>query len=246
MTSYLFLAAAAFLAGIMNAVAGGGSFLTVPALIFTGVPSVVANASSTVSLFPGSFASAWAYRSYFTHFDGIPFKAMLGVSLAGGVTGALLLLFTPQATFDHVLPWLMLVATVVFTFGPKIAPKLREWFQIGPTALLVSQFFVAIYGGYFGGAVGIMMLAIWGLFGLQDLNVANASKTLLSGSMNAVAVVCFVIADKITWPQTLVMLVAAVIGGYVGAHTATKMNPKHVRLLITVISVAMTAAFFLR
>lgn len=246
LSSYLLLIAAAFAAGIMNAVAGGGSFLTFPALIFTGVPSIIANASSTVALFPGSFASAWAYRHHFSQFDGIPFKAVLGVSLAGGLSGALLLLFTPQRTFDGLLPWLLLFATTVFTFGPKLAPKLRQWLHIGPFSVLVAQYVVSIYGGYFGGAVGIMMLAVWSLFGLEDIHTANASKTLLSGSMNAVAVVCFVIANKVWWPQTLAMLVAAVIGGYVGARMATRMNSKHVRLGISLISFVMTAVFFLR
>lgn len=246
MGSYLLIIAAAFFAGVMNAVAGGGSFLTFPALVFTGVPSLIANASSTVALFPGSFASAWAYRRDFTHFENIPFKASLLVSLAGGVTGALLLLFTPQSAFDVVIPWLLAFATVIFAFGPKIAPWLARRCNISVRTVLVSQYLVAIYGGYFGGAVGIIMLALFSLLGLKDIRSMNALKTLLGGSMNAVAVVCFVIAGKVWWPQTAAMLVGSVAGGYLGAHYARRMNPKIVRGVIVAIGVLMTWVFFRR
>lgn len=242
----LLLMGAAFGGGIMNAVAGGGSFLTFPALVFTGVPSIIANASSTVALFPGSFASAWAYRSDFKQFEGVPFLGLLLVSLVGGVTGALLLLFTPQKTFDVVIPWLLAAATLVFAFGPRLAPRLRHFYRIGPRTVLVGQFLVSIYGGYFGGAVGILLLALYSLFGLADIRAMNATKTFLSGCMNAVAVVCFIIAGKIWWMQTAVMFVAAVLGGYFGAHYARKMNPLHIRAAIVVISVIMTVVFFRR
>ena len=244
--SLLLLMGAAFGAGVMNAVAGGGSFLTFPALVFIGVPSIIANASSTVALFPGSFASAWAYRKDFTRFEGVPFPALLAVSLAGGLAGALLLLFTPQKAFDVVIPWLLAVATLAFTFGPWLAPRLRQFYRIGPKTVLAGQFLVAIYGGYFGGAVGILQLALYSLFGLTELRSMNALKTLLTGCMNAVAVVCFVIAAKVGWMQTLVMLVAAVAGGYFGAHYARKMNQRIVRVVIVAICVAMTVIFFLR
>jgi len=246
MGAYLLLACAAFAAGVINSVAGGGSFLTFPALVFTGVPSVIANASNTLALFPGLFASAWAYRDDFKKSEGFPFRPMLIVSLAGGIMGALLLLFTPQRTFDAVIPWLMLGATLLFTFGPRASPILQRMFHIGPITLICIQVPVAIYGGYFGAAIGILMLAVWSLFGLKDIHVMNANKTLLGGSINAVAVVLFVIARKIWWPQTLVMLVAGVIGSYAGARTAKAVNPRYVRNAITVISLAITIAFFLR
>lgn len=242
----LLLAGAAFGGGIMNAVAGGGSFLTFPALVFTGVPSIIANASSTVALFPGSFASAWAYRNDFERFEGVSFLHMLLVSLAGGLTGALLLLFTPQKTFDVVIPWLLAAATLVFAFGPYLAPRLRRIYRIGPTTVLAGQFLVAIYGGYFGGAVGILLLALYSLFGMADIRMMNATKTFLTGCMNAIAVVCFVIAGKIWWTQTAVMLVSAVLGGYFGARYARKMHPLHVRIAIVLISVIMTVFFFRR
>ncbi len=246
MMTFVLLAVAAFFAGIMNAVAGGGTFLTFPALVFAGVPSVVANASNAVALFPGSLASAWAYRRDFRNFEGVSLRAMIAVSLAGGVGGALLLLATPERTFDAVVPWLLLAATLVFAFGPRVTPWLRELHHIGPVTLLVIQFAVGIYGGYFGGAMGIVMLAVYSLFGLTELNAMNALKTLLSGVINGIAVVLFVAAGKIAWPQTAVMLVAAVLGGYFGARVARRMNPAHVRAGIIVISVGVTLAFFLR
>jgi uncharacterized membrane protein YfcA len=237
---------AAFLAGSLNAVAGGGSFLTFPALVFTGVPPIIANASSTVAVFPGSFASAWAYRRDFVPFERVGLWPMLAVSLIGGIAGALLLLWTPARTFDQLIPWLLLGATLLFGFGRRLTQQLAKLFRIGPVSLLAIQFLIAISGGYFGGAIGILMLALYGLFGLEDLNAMNAGKTLLAGTMNAAAVLCFILAGKIWWPQTLVMLVAAVIGGYAGARIARKLDPTGLRIGVTVIGLAMSAAFFLR
>ncbi len=244
--SYALLAAAGFIAGIMNSVAGGGTFVTFPALVFTGVPSVVANASNAVALFPASFASAWAYRKDFKNFEGVSFKAMVAVSLVGGVVGALLLVYTPEQTFDSLVPWLLLAATLIFSFGPMIVPRLRTWFSIGPGTLLTIQFVVGIYGGYFGGAMGIVMLAVYSLFGLTNLNMMNATKTLMAGIINAVCLIVFVGAGKIAWPQTLTVLIGAVLGGYFGAHYARRMDPKHVRMGIIAISVIVTTVFFVR
>jgi uncharacterized membrane protein YfcA len=246
MGSYLLLAFSGFAAGLINSVAGGGSFFTFPALVFTGVPSIIANASSTMALLPGIFTSSWAYRDDFKKSEDFPFRPMLIVSLAGGIAGALLLLYTPQRAFDGMIPWLMLGATLLFTFGLRLSPILARMVRIGPVALLCIQALVAIYGGYFGGAIGILMLAAWSLFGLKDIHVMNANRTLLGGAMNGVAVVLFVIARKIWWPQTLVMLVAAVIGGYAGARFAKRVNPRYIRNAVTVIGIAVTIAFFLR
>lgn len=246
MGAYLLLALSAFAAGIINAVAGGGSFFTFPALIFTGVPSIIANASSTMALLPGIFASAWAYRHDFKKSADFPFVPMLIISFAGGIAGALLLLFTPQRAFDGMIPWLMLGATFLFTFGLRLSPILARVIHIGPVALMCIQALVSIYGGYFGGAIGILMLAAWSLFGLKDIHMMNANRTLLGGAMNGVAVILFIIARKIWWPQTLVMLVAAVIGGYVGARVARRTNPRYIRMAVSIISAGITIAFFLR
>ena len=246
MASYLLLLSAAILGGLLNSVAGGGMFIIFPALVFTGVPSIVANASSTLAIIPGILVSAWAYRADFHGSGDFPFVSLLIVSVAGGITGALLLLFTPQSTFDFVVPWLLLLATVLFIFGSRIAPALKQAFQIGPVTVVVVQFFIAVYGGYFGGAIGIMMLATWTVFGLTNIHMMNANRTLLGAAANTVAIVLFIGAHKIVWPQTLVMLVGTVIGGYAGARWARKANPKMLRACISVISVAITIAFFLR
>src|SRR5580700_11682586 len=218
MGSYLLLVIAALAAGLINSVAGGGMFLTFPALVFTGVPSIIANASSTTAIIPGILASAWAYREDFRKSENFPFLPLLIVSVAGGIVGALLLLYTPQRTFDSVIPWLMLAATLLFTFGANITPILKRAVHIGPVAVVFIQFFIAIYGGYFGGAIGIMMLATWTVFGLTDIHRMNASRTLLGAAANIVATVLFIGAHKIVWPQTLLMLVGTIIGGYAGAH----------------------------
>jgi uncharacterized membrane protein YfcA len=174
------LICSAFAAGIIDSVAGGGAFLTFPALMFTGVPSIIANASSTQALLPG--ARAWAYRDDFHGTEGFPRTPLFLVSLAGGIIGAMLLLFTPQRTFDSAIPWLMLASTLMFALGPGISPILKSAFHIGPVTVILIQLLVAIYGGYFGGAVGIVMLATWSVFGLTDIHIMNANKTLLRGN----------------------------------------------------------------
>src|SRR5260370_10330194 len=133
------------------------------------------------------------------------------------------------------IPWLMLGSTLLSTFGPRLSPILRRVIHIGPVALLCIQAVVSIYGGYFGGGIGILMLAAWSLFGLKDIHMMNANRTLLGGAMNSVAVILFIIARKIWWPQTLVMLVAAVIGGYAGARFARRGNPRYIRATVSVI-----------
>jgi uncharacterized membrane protein YfcA len=242
--SYLLLFGAGILAGAMNAAAGGGSFVTFPALISAGVPSVIANATSTLALFPGTFASAYAFRHDFRRFEAVSLPTMLGVSLIGGV--ALLLIFSPASIFDRLVPWLLLFGAVVFAFGRQAGVALRRHVRLGRTALLATQFLLGVYGGYFGGAVGIMMMAAWSIFGLSDIRAMSAARTLLVGATNAVAVVCFVFAGLIWWPQALLMLVAAVAGGYGGARLARRADPDRLRAGITVFNFVITAAVFYR
>ena len=244
-TSFL-LIAVGISAGLVNSVAGGGSFLTFPTLVFIGVPSVVANATSTVALFPGVFASAWAYRNDFERLEKVPLKPAVLVSIVGGIAGALLLLFTAQRTFDAIIPWILLMATIALAAGPKISRMLNSRVRIGTRTLILLQFLCAIYGGYFGGAVGIIMLAVWSMAGLSDVHAMNAGRTLLGGVMNAAAVICFVIAGKIWWLQATLLLIAAVAGGYAGALLAKRVNPAVVRAVIIAISTAVTVVFFVR
>lgn len=247
MASYFLLFGAALVGGFLNSVAGGGMFIIFPALVFTGVPSIPANASASLAVIPGILTSAWAYRRDFRSAElYFPFAWMVTVSIIGAVVGALLLLWTPQSTFDFVIPWLLLLATFLFTFGLRIAPALKRVVNIGPVTVVIVQFFIAIYGGYFGGGIGIMMMATWTVFGITNMYMMNANRTLLGAAANAVAVVLFIAAHKIWWPQTLVMLVGTTVGGYVGAHWVLRTHPKILRACVTAISIAITIAFFLR
>lgn len=237
---------AGLLAGTMNSVAGGGSFITLPALIYVGVPSVSANATSTVALFPGSLAGAWAYRRECTAFTVSPLKTMMALSLSGGLLGALLLQLTPTSLFDKALPWLLAVGTVAFAAGPQLGRIISSTPHKHPTAILAAQALLGVYGGYFGGAVGIMMMAVWSLFGITDIRAMNAYKTLLVGVTNAAAVCWFAAVGLVWWPQALTMLTGAVIGGYSGAHCARRLNPAYLRRGITVFNVVITVCFFLK
>lgn len=235
----------AFIAGIINAIAGGGSFLTFPALIAAGVPAVAANATSTVALLPGSFASAISYRKQARDLPGLSVRALLLVSLAGGVAGSVLLLRTPEKAFVELAPWLLVFATVLFTFGTPISAFLKARVHIGATSVLAMQGIIAIYGGYFGGGIGIMMLAALSLYGVTNVNAMNALKTLLSGSLNAIAALIFVCSGLIHWHEAVVMAIASIAGGYFGAHMAQRVHQRIVRTAVIAIACSMTAYLFI-
>jgi hypothetical protein len=242
----LLILLAGFGAGALNAIAGGGSFLTFPALVFVGLPAVVANATSTVALFPGSFASAFSYRRGLARLDGISMRTMVIVSLIGGIIGAILLLATPERVFVALTPWLLLFATLMFTFGKQIGTALKKRVHFGFGALVISQIVIAIYGGYFGGGIGILMLAALSVFGMRDINAMNGLKTILAGCLNGMAVVIFVAAGKVSWREALICMVAGIVGGYCGAHFAQKLPGRVVRMFVIVVGVAMSAYFFVR
>jgi uncharacterized membrane protein YfcA len=246
MVSLLFLAAAAFLAGALNAIAGGGSFITFPALVFSGVPEVIANATNTVALCPGSLASVWAYRSRFGVSGGLNVRTLTAISLVGGAIGAILLLHTSNETFRVIVPWLLLFATILFAFGDRIRRHIQRVVTIGPKTVFVIQLMVAIYGGYFGGGIGILMLAMLAVFGLKNLHAMNAIKTLQTGLLNAVAVVIFIAENKVAWPQATVMIVTAIAGGYWGAKVAQRTDQNLLRKIVSVIGFVLTVCFFVR
>ena len=246
MNEWFLLAGAGLLAGAMNAVAGGGSFVSLPALVGVGLPSLNANASSTLALLPGAFTSGFAYRSNFRSFSDVSLFALFATSLVGGLFGALLLIWTPQRAFDHLLPWLLLTGSLAFAFGRQGGRWLRARIRIAPAVSLTVQFLLGVYGGYFGGAVGIMMMAAWSLLGATDLHAMNVSRTLIVGVTNIVAAMVFILGGFIWWPQTLVMLIGASLGGYVAAAMTRRLNAEKLRIFISILQFAMTALFFWR
>lgn len=237
---------AGFLAGAMNSLAGGGSFVSLPALIAAGVPSVQANASSTVALYPGGLAGTWAYRDGLEPVGGVSLKLLALVTGMGGLTGALLLLRTPSSTFDLVVPWLLLFATLLLALGRQAGEVLRRRFAIGRGTMLAIQFLLGVYGGYFGGAVGIMMLAIWSLLGTANLKRLQPPRTLMVSAANTAAVLLFVLAGAVAWPRTLVMLAGGIVGGYAGGYLGRRLDPRWVRVGTLVCTASITAIFFFR
>jgi len=246
MDHMLLLVAAGFAAGAMNGLAGGGSFVTLPALIAAGVPSVAANASSTVALYPGGAASAWVYRDGLGAICGIPVRPALVATLMGGLIGALLLLWTPTRLFDQVLPWLLLAATAALAFGPRAGPIIRARFSAGPRTVLSIQVLLGVYGGYFGGAVGLMMVAAWSLLSAANVKALNAPRTLMVTAANTIAVLCFVLAGAVRWPQALLVGLGALAGGFGGAWLGRRLPPTAVRTGTLIVAVVITAAFFIR
>lgn len=240
------LAVAAFAAGALNAVAGGGSFFTFPALVLAGVAPVRANATSTVALWPASVASALAFRGDLTH-ERRELVLFGSVSLVGGLLGALLLLWTPERRFAQLVPWLLLAATLVFALGPTLTRWLRARHLHAPLLLIVLvQFGIATYGGYFGGGMGIMMLAAFSALGMEDLNAMNGLKAILGAALNAVAIVAFVLAGIVVWDLALLMLVAGTAGGWLGARGSRKLDARDLRPFIVAVGAALTAYFFWR
>lgn len=242
----LMLLGAGALGGAMNAMTGGGSFVTLPALIAAGVPSVAANASSTIALYPGGLASAWVYRGGLDRIAGVPLRPTLVATLAGGLVGALLLLWTPGVLFDRVLPWLLLAATLALAFGRQLGPALRARFRAGTGTLLTIQFLLGLYGGYFGGAVGLMMMAAWNLLDGADVKTLNPARTLLVSAANSIAVLCFAISGIVHWRAALLVAIGAAVGGYLGAVLGKRLPAGLVRIATVLLALAMTLTFFLR
>ncbi len=237
--------------GTLNSVAGGGSFFTFPALIFVGIPAIPANASSTVALWPGSVASMGAYRREIAQQQRSFLILMIGTSLIGGIIGAQLLLHTPASIFQGLIPYLLLTATLLFALSGPITTRLRMR-NIGKTrlslraliAVAIAQLIISTYGGYFGGGIGILMLATLAMMGMEDIHVMNGLKTVLASCINGVAVIIFILARAVFWPETILMIVGAIIGGYGGAYYARKIDPKLVRGFVIVVGLAMTVYFF--
>jgi uncharacterized membrane protein YfcA len=238
------LSAAAFLGGALNALAGGGTLVTFPALLFAGLNPIDANASSVVALFPGTFSSVWAYRRSVFAITEVSVTTFFILSLLGGLLGAILLLFTPTSIFAGLVPWLVLFATIVFAFGHFAPVEMIQRVKVGPRAALVTHFVISIYGGYFGGGIGFLLLAALSLFGMRDINAMNGLKMALVGVMTITAIAVFVVADVVRWRETLPMLVSSVIGGYVAAEVAQRLDQRLIKAFIVVLGAVLSVYFF--
>jgi uncharacterized protein len=244
--SWLVLVLASFAAGVQNALAGGGSFLTFPALLFAGLDPRAANIASTIALFPGQVTTGLAGRAHVAGAEGLSFRMLFGISLVGGALGAVLLLVTPVSVFTRLVPFLVLFATLVFAWGSFFRrPGGNEGGpSLGRRAAMLMQFCIAIYGGYFGGGIGILMLAALTAAGL-GVRAAGATKNVLAAVMNASAVLIFLVQARVLpWSLIACVAIPAIVGGQIGAHLLRRVNEKVLRIAIVCIGIALTAGLF--
>ncbi|HOP90429.1 MAG TPA: sulfite exporter TauE/SafE family protein [Ottowia sp.] len=242
----LLIFAAGLWAGLQNALAGGGSFVTLPALIMSGMSPLAANITSTVALFPGQVTSGLAGRSLVTGAGRLSFKALFGISVVGGALGGLLLLNTPSSIFSRLVPWLVLFATAMFAWGSfRRKPANLAAAQIGPVPTGIAQFFIAIYGGYFGGGIGFLMMAALSMAGVTARHAA-ATKNVLASVMNAAAVALFVTSPLVHWPQAIALGAGAILGGLAGVWALRRVNERWLRIAIVCIGLALTVGLFVK
>ncbi|KUZ43937.1 sulfite exporter TauE/SafE family protein [Burkholderia territorii] len=231
-------------AGLQNALAGGGSFVTLPALIVSGMSPLAANITSTVALFPGQVTTGWASRNMVRGAGKLPFRALFAISVVGGALGGLLLK-TPSSIFSHLVPWLVLFATVVFAWGSFFRKPGADTQHIGPVTAAISQFLIAIYGGYFGGGIGFLMMAALTMAGLAPRH-AMSTKNALAGVMNASAVVLFVTSPHLHWREAIALGGGAIVGGLLGAWAMHRVNERVLRIAIVCIGAALTVGLFVK
>jgi uncharacterized protein len=242
---------AAFVAGAINSVAGGGTLVSFPTLIWLGLNSVAANATSTVAIWPGTVGSMFGYRRELRAAEP-RFLALIVPSLIGGIAGAVLLRLTPSSVFDRLVPFLILFATLLFMAQESVQRKLKTAGAQGrnSTGWLVGamlfQLGVALYGGYFGAGIGILMLAALSILGLTDIHEMNALKVILGGTINGIAAAYFIWKGMVYWPYVLVMVVGAIAGGYGGAGVARKLGGRTVRRIVIGIGFSMAVSLFLK
>jgi uncharacterized membrane protein YfcA len=242
--TYLVLFTAALWAGVQNALAGGGSFITLPALMLTGMDARAANITSTIALFPAQLATGWTGRKHVAGAAGLSFTVLAVISLIGGALGAILLLVTPPTFFARLVPWLVLFATIVFAWG-SFGPRRDAAPRLGRTVAALTQLCISIYGGYFGGGIGFLMLAALTAAGLVMRN-AGATKNVLAGVMNASAVAIFVFSPEVRWLAAGIASCGAIIGGIVGGLMLQKVNERALRMVVVLIGIALTVGLFLR
>lgn len=246
MLDYALLSAAAFLAGILNTIAGGGTFLTFPALVYAGVPMVAANATSAVAVFPGYLGGAIGFRKELATFNKRRLFRITFLTAIGGLAGSLLLLVSSNEAFSAIVPVLLVIATLIFACGDK----LKEWsrtrlLRVRPEGA-VGTALASIYGGYFNGGLGIVLLALFSLWGMRDINLMNGLKSWLSFVLSITSVVTFAVAGIVAWPQAIVMMGASVLGGYVGAGIGQALPHNVVRKTVIATGILMSGIFLAR
>jgi uncharacterized membrane protein YfcA len=232
-------------AGAQNALAGGGSFVTLGILVLAGLDPRAANITSTIALFPGQVSTGYAGRRMASGAERLSFRALFVFSLAGGVVGALLLLATPPTFFAGLVPWLVLFATGVFIWGSFVRKVPKDALPLGAGPAAAAQFVIAIYGGYFGGGIGFLMLAALTIAGLP-VRQASATKNVLAATMNASAVAIFVFSPDVHWREAAVLGLGAIAGGLFGASLLTRVNEQWLRIGIVILGAALSIGLFLR
>lgn len=232
-------------AGIQNALAGGGTFFTFPMLLLAGLDARAANITSTIALFPGQVATAFAGRSHVISTADITVRALIGISLVGGILGAALLLLTPSRYFELLVPFLVLFATAVFASGSFIRKPSQHLVHLGRRGAYAAQFAIAVYGGYFGGGIGILMLAALTAAGMEFRH-AGATKNVLAGVMNASAVVLFAFSHDVRWLFALIVAAGSIIGGQIGAWMLLRVNVKLLRIFVVTIGLVLSVGLFVR
>jgi uncharacterized protein len=237
---------AGFVGGAMNALAGGGTFATLPALIAAGLPANVANASSNLALLPGAAASAWAFRDELERVGGVHPRRLAGITFVGGLAGSALLVLTPSRAFDLLIPWLLLFALAVMVGGPGAARWLHARVTIGWRTLVAAQALLGLYGGYFGGGAGLITTAVYGLLAHARPRELFAIRLLMLATANAAAAFVFVAAGLIGWAACLPMLVGALAGGWAGARLGKRLPAGPVRAWTLLVTLATTVVFFVR
>jgi uncharacterized protein len=245
MITLIVLALVGFIAGVQNSLAGGGSFLTFPVLLLSGLDPRAANVTSAVALFPGQLATGYTSRAQISGLAALSVRALFVISLIGGALGALLLLATPTGFFNLLVPWLVLFATAVFAWGNFVRNAAAGRRALTAPYAGVVQFAISIYGGYFGGGIGILMLAALTMAGLPVRN-AWATKNLLAAVMNASAVLIFAFSHDVAWKQVMMVGGGAILGGQLGAYAFRRVNEKILRIGITVLGLALTVGLFVR
>lgn len=230
-------------AGAQNALAGGGSFLTLPTLMLTGMDARAANITSCAALFPAQIATGWAGRKLSSGANGLSLRSLFFISITGGAVGAAILLLTPPAFFARLVPWLVLFATAIFGYGSFLRKPGDAHVHLGASGAGVTQFFISVYGGYFGGGIGFLMVAALTMAG-QNVRTASATKNVLAGVMNASAVAIFLFSPDLHWLQAVVTSLGATIGGLIGARLLHHINDKWLRFIVIVIGVLLTIGLF--